>query len=795
MPLLNFKLFSMHPHHLATRERCRISIVFAVISSVFTTTLLLCYGIGMHIRYTNNTDNVNLQNNNNSSNNQTQVMSNIPIMLLTNEFSTMPLASNSNQKNNNNNTNTTSISNHQHYKINVAADENLHVNRIAIRGNNNTNLPVTLPLDMNQQNRFVDEINIGNQRGVFNEHLTAINSTTTTTKAANPTTANSMNIADTGKATKYDGIKTEYMRQGQQQSQQHEMQSNNELVLHRQKRYLIFPEGSSFQLVFDLIIGVVGYTSYAILGITCAVAWELPSKPPSELIENLHDKITEGLYTTTSETKPPPPPPAAPAMRRNDSIRPYNVNGGVGGSSGDIKYGIEGITYVDNVNMMAPARINYENMPPSQVVTSQPPTVLNSQNSMGAAYFSHERQSNPFGAPISGYYNAYKKVSPVDTRYYTTDEAYQPTNFYANAHYNNKNNYKMPYRHAFLDKNAKSSYYNVNSSQNESSNNNNNKNSRKSFRYSAHGDSTDKQRTKFSNRWQQQQKQQQRNRQPQHKKWQSWQVYDNDWRSYQQHQEKLKHTKWAQQQQQEQKWATQSKYVGTNNWWARNKQHFNEIWRTKQSVLRRDNVRIPEASTQPRQPVMTYSPPAESLASAYSTVNPKTETTNGRNFHDAPRLLLKKPPKAKIYPIFGRRRRRSQRSTDAKLDAFEFKLERIHLREQLRTRQKLYGKIEKLYETRGLNGTACVLRALCETGQQQQQRYKTEPQSFITELLRAIFTLPTISINSAGEYVKFEEAALQPTDLHIIDRTYREAQAQHDSCAQLFNMCEHSFWE
>jgi len=58
--------------------------------------------------------------------------------------------------------------------------------------------------------------------------------------------------------------------------------------LHRQKRYLLFPEGSSFQLVFDIIIPIVDYTNYAILGITCSVAWELPSKPPSELIENVH---------------------------------------------------------------------------------------------------------------------------------------------------------------------------------------------------------------------------------------------------------------------------------------------------------------------------------------------------------------------------------------------------------------------------------------------------------------------------------------------------------------------------
>lgn len=36
------------------------------------------------------------------------------------------------------------------------------------------------------------------------------------------------------------------------------------------------------------------YTNYLILGITVALAWELPSKPPSEIIEELHDKLNDG---------------------------------------------------------------------------------------------------------------------------------------------------------------------------------------------------------------------------------------------------------------------------------------------------------------------------------------------------------------------------------------------------------------------------------------------------------------------------------------------------------------------
>lgn len=82
------------------------------------------------------------------------------------------------------------------------------------------------------------------------------------------------------------------------------------LLLHRQKRYLLFPEGSSFQLVFDLIIPIVDYTNFAILGITCAVAWELPSKPPSELLEDLRTRLNDGTLGT---------------VRRNDSVQQETV--------------------------------------------------------------------------------------------------------------------------------------------------------------------------------------------------------------------------------------------------------------------------------------------------------------------------------------------------------------------------------------------------------------------------------------------------------------------------------------
>ncbi|KAH8346123.1 hypothetical protein KR067_005904 [Drosophila pandora] len=68
----------------------------------------------------------------------------------------------------------------------------------------------------------------------------------------------------------------------------------SEELLSRKRRYLVFPEGSSFQIVYDEIVGVVDHTNYLILGITVALAWELPSKPPSEELDDLLTKLEDG---------------------------------------------------------------------------------------------------------------------------------------------------------------------------------------------------------------------------------------------------------------------------------------------------------------------------------------------------------------------------------------------------------------------------------------------------------------------------------------------------------------------
>lgn len=46
--------------------------------------------------------------------------------------------------------------------------------------------------------------------------------------------------------------------------------------------------------VFDEIIPIVDYNNWLILGVTVALAWELPSKPPSEQLEEIRDKLNDG---------------------------------------------------------------------------------------------------------------------------------------------------------------------------------------------------------------------------------------------------------------------------------------------------------------------------------------------------------------------------------------------------------------------------------------------------------------------------------------------------------------------
>ncbi|XP_030376313.1 uncharacterized protein LOC115625414 [Scaptodrosophila lebanonensis] len=358
--------------------------------------------------------------------------------------------------------------------------------------------------------------------------------------------------------------------QQQQEEKEHEL-----LVrLHRHKRYLLFPEGSSFQLVFDLIIPIVDYTNFAIMGITCAVAWELPSKPASELIENVRTRLNDGTLGV---------------VRRNDSVAAPPKDA----------------YYRPPANWHA---LHAQSNQQTKATPSPPPPPKSPPLPTGHHYTNGWRD-----AATSAYANA-NAQRPWQTEAGATDIGMGPANWHA--------------------------------------------------------------------------------RQP-------------------------------------------------NNWWERNKARIEENWRDKQRLW------------------STYEPSSRN--------NYYTPGRTGRQ-----RKLLQAPPTHRVYPVFGkRRRRRRSLDTDAAFD-------RIHLKMHLTSREMLFRKIERLYTAQKLNGTACVLRALCES--RERLKGTAQPQSFIMELLSAIFQLPTRANNNTDGTEKY-------ISLH-----YLETHAQGGDCAQLYSDCSHTFW-
>lgn len=100
-------------------------------------------------------------------------------------------------------------------------------------------------------------------------------------------------------------------------------------------------------VVFDEIICVVDYTNYLVLGITVALAWELPSKPPSEALEDILNKLEDGTIdvsrndTVSNITYVDDAQKATQQTNNNnESYKPnyINLSHGSGSSSGQNSY-------------------------------------------------------------------------------------------------------------------------------------------------------------------------------------------------------------------------------------------------------------------------------------------------------------------------------------------------------------------------------------------------------------------------------------------------------------------------
>uniref|UniRef100_A0A182P6Q0 Uncharacterized protein n=1 Tax=Anopheles epiroticus TaxID=199890 RepID=A0A182P6Q0_9DIPT len=121
--------------------------------------------------------------------------------------------------------------------------------------------------------------------------------------------------------------------------------------------------------------------------------------------------------------------------------------------------------------------------------------------------------------------------------------------------------------------------------------------------------------------------------------------------------------------------------------------------------------------------------------------------------------------KKRFYPVFGKR---SIREDTAPLDRHFLNHHRV-------TRHALYEQIEQFLSAKGKHGHHCVLRALCESGQRKND---SEPDTFLKEILRAIFSLPTTHEAPA----------------HHKHRLYDEAHAHTGNCSETYSYCEDSFW-
>ncbi|KAJ8718648.1 hypothetical protein PYW08_002885 [Mythimna loreyi] len=98
-------------------------------------------------------------------------------------------------------------------------------------------------------------------------------------------------------------------------------------------------------------------------------------------------------------------------------------------------------------------------------------------------------------------------------------------------------------------------------------------------------------------------------------------------------------------------------------------------------------------------------------------------------------------------------------------------LDTTRLERHRQERQKLYVKLEKFLQTLGWNGKECILKLLCVTGKGQIKQ-----DSFVGEILRAVFTLPEV-----------------PGTVSKLHKQYDDARGADGDCTELYPKCGESF--
>ncbi|XP_011191214.2 uncharacterized protein LOC105217751 [Zeugodacus cucurbitae] len=502
-------------------------------------------------------------------------------------------------------------------------------------------------------------------------------------------------------------------------------------LLSRKRRYLIFPEGSSFQVVYDGIYGIVDYTNYLILGITVALAWELPSKPQGEVIEEIATRLRE----PTND------------LRRNDTATH--------------------ITYVDT--KAKPTQTpKQQNLQPSK---SLQPNYINLMTLTNPAarksdsqyyYMKADRLPAAFHVPMHQKYYYYKGSNQYDYNnkkyhmlqrpkdsYYRTQVA-RPIGGY--------------YREQPNDWRRKDQYYYGGGNKNKfyKSNNNNNLKTLKVHPFNKWTSQQQQQRTSSLRSY----KPQAQSGNVQYPWWNLRSRLSNSLRRkpipsrridsgssqpMQQRQQKQQQGSAKQQQQLRQQEQVQQKQ----------KQAASGFYQQPPATARKHRI----------YPVFGKRSIADEPATAHSAAAMhNNNNSNNNNSH-----TTNHGEEQESTP-----HRRYRRSGIAGNELS--RMERIHVRHHRRTRQTLYEKIEKYLDKLEIaNSHHCILRALCETGQKSKE---LAPGTFVGELMRAVFTMPEAL-----------DEDIMENRMHYKEKRFDTANAFQGSCAEEYALCQKSLWE
>ncbi|XP_004519826.1 myb-like protein AA [Ceratitis capitata] len=506
-------------------------------------------------------------------------------------------------------------------------------------------------------------------------------------------------------------------------------------LLSRKRRYLIFPEGSSFQLVYDGIYGIVDYTNYLILGITVALAWELPSKPQGEVIE----EIATRLRDPTND------------LRRNDTasqityLNTKKKSNPINGKQ----------TTQQPVKSLRPNYINlmtYTN--PAIRKSDYKSYYTNVAGRLPAAFHAPMHQKyyfNPKGSNIYDY-NKYVKYHILQQQQRPNDSYYRkqrlPSHAVGGNYKERPNDWRRKDNNYYVQSVKKTNYNNKLSTLKVNPFNKWRPQQRKSGIYSYMPQT---QAGSGQYPW-----------------WNLASRISNSLRRKPIPSRRIDtvssgKSQLLQQQQQQQQQQPKEKHP------TKQQQAASGFYQHSTGTARKHRIYpVFGKRSIADEPGMA---PDLATAAAASTASAYIKASNNNNHAKT------KQQESTTHHRRYRRRRRSG-IIGTKLSH----MERIHVRHHRSTRQTLYGKIEKYLDKLGIkNSHHCLLRALCETGQKSNE---VRPGTFVGELMRAVFTMPE----------PLDDDLLE-NRVHYKDQRFDLANAFKGACAQEYGLCRESLWK